>query len=147
MQKEYIINENTLYIVKKDEGIEVFEIDNTIFLKDKTIKKFLNDSCTFYGSSLKGRQKGSESLITDTYKLPIIIKDRKLLVLFPIKEGKNTIWINYNNIIDYHQISKVKVLIEFKNKQTVHFNTSYYSFHQQILKCSRLIIVYNSRLM
>ena len=65
----YIINNNTVYLKVKNEDVYVKEINNEITLREN-ILKLLNNSCIYYGSSLKGRILGAKSLIKSKYKLP-----------------------------------------------------------------------------
>lgn len=149
MTKKYIINDSTLYLEKIGKDIHVIETNEEKTIKDTSMTLLLDQSCNFYGSSYEGRKKGSENLITESYKLPIIIKENKFLLMFPIgaTRSSKSVWINYNNIEEYHQITSKKVLVDFVGGIRQTFNVSYYTFHKQILKCSRLIVVYNNRVM
>lgn len=147
MKKKYIIKEKTNYLEQKEDKIIINEVSKEYEVSDVGIKRILEDSCSFYGCSYQGRKNGTKTLLNENYKLPIILKENDLLIFFPLnslRSNKN-IWINYSNIKSYHQISKSKVLVEFKNGHQHTFNVSYYIFHNQILKCSRLIVIYNSR--
>ena len=143
----YIFNEETLYIEYIDKEIHIEEMYDEKSIETNNIIKIINDSCIFYGSSYIGRKEGTKSLISESYKLPIILKENKLIVIFPLNsiKGQNAIWINYTNILSYHKISNNKVLVRFIGGKSTVFHISYFTFHNQIAKCSRLIIVYNNR--
>lgn len=147
MKKNYIINERTYYIREKDDHLYINELGEEFENKEERLKNILETSCLFYGSTLKGRKEGTKNLINEVYKLPIIINDAKLLIIFPLVSLRSdkSIWLVYNNIKEYHQINKSKVLVTFKNNSTTIIKVSYYRFHMQILKCSRLEVVKNSR--
>lgn len=147
MKNNYIINENTNFLMQKEDKIFINELSTPIFIKNISIKRILEDSCNFYGCTFQGRKNGSKYLLNENYKLPIILKEKSLLIVFPLNSlrSNNNIWIVYSNIKDYYQLSKSKVLVEFKNGFQQVFNVSYYIFHNQILKCSRLIVIYNNR--
>lgn len=149
LSKKYIINDSTLYLEKIDHDIHVIETAEEKIIKDISMPLILDQSCNFYGSSYEGRKKGTASLITESYKLPIIIKENKFLLMFPIgtTRSSKSVWINYNNIEEYHQITSKKILVDFVGGIRQTFNVSYYTFHKQILKCSRVIVVYNNRIM
>lgn len=145
--QNYIINDKTLWLEIKENKVFINEINYRKIISDINLEQVINNSCLFYGSSLTGRKKGSQSLLGEMYKIPIIIKENKCLIAFPIASNKNkrNIWFIYNNIKEYHQISKSKILIEFINGSKEIFYTSYYKFNQQILRSSRLYVIYNSR--
>lgn len=143
----YIFNEETLYIENRQNEIYIAEMYNELSIKSDNILKIINESCIFYGSNYQGRKEGTKSLISETYKLPIILKENRLIVIFPLNniKGPKSIWINYTNILSYHKISNSKVLVRFIGGKSLVFHISYYTFHNQISKCSRLIIIYNNR--
>lgn len=144
--KDYIINNNTLYVEQNENKLIIYELSTEKIIENMGMRKFLDNSCLFYGSSLEGKLKGTKALINEDYKLPVILSERKQIVIFPLKEkDKEVCWINYKQIENYIQISKSKVLVEFKGGLTKVFHASFYSFHKQILKCCRLLVVYNSR--
>ncbi len=147
MQKNYIINEKTYYLNESNNDLIVNELGEEHIINDLSEKKVLEQSCLYYGCSLKGRKDGTKNLINEKYKVPVMVNEKKLLTFFSIISRGNTttVWLSYNNIESYHQISKNKVLINFKNNYSKTFHTSYYVFHHQILKCSRLIVIYNNR--
>lgn len=147
MKNSYIINENTYYLEQKEGKIIVNELSTNINIDNISIKRILEDSCSFYGCSYQGRKIGSKTLLNENYKLPIILKENKMLIIFPLNSlrSNNNIWITYSNIKNYYKLSKSKVLVEFLNGYQKVFNVSYYIFHNQILKCSRLIVIYNVR--
>ena len=90
----------------------------------------------------EGRKNGSRYLLSLTSKLPIILNEKKNLVLFPISSdrSKNNIWFLYNNILSYKKV-KNYVEVTFKNKEKMIFLISYYIFRNQMLKCSQLLTI------
>lgn len=143
----YIINEKTLYLGCIDAKNVINESGIELEITNMDTKKIINCSCLFYGTSYQGRKKGTKNMINETYKLPIILNESKKIVIFPIYslKSKKNFWIVYNNIKNYQQISKSKVLVEFINGFSKVFHISYYIFHNQMSKCSRLLIVYTNR--
>ena len=146
--KNYIIDTKTLWIEEEKDYIIAHESQKDIIVDERKMNNFLNQSCLYYGSSLMGRKMGTKALINEQYKLPIILNDKYPLVIFPIVCGKNhkNTWIVYNNVSKYIQNSKSKVIVEFNDGTNYVFPTSYYQFHNQILKSSRLIVVFNARI-
>ena len=138
---EYIINENTLFIEKNSilEQIFICEEDNKLYL-DSSILNIIDSSCLAYGSSYKGRKEYSKKCIRITSKIPIIIKEKPLLIFMPI--GKLNIWINFNKIASFDKCGK-DVEITFINGITKIIKTSYFSFNNQYLKCCFLYTIFS----
>lgn len=147
MKKEFIINQNTLYLEYQEEMLVIHELSTIINIENKSMKSIIDQSCIYYGSSFAGRLKSSKDYLKENYKLPIIINESHLLIAFPLNSlrTQKSIWLIYNNIDKYYQISKSKVLVEFIGGKVETFPVSYYIFHNQVLKCSRLIVIYQSR--
>lgn len=106
----------------------------------------MEDSCEYFGSSLSGRQKGTENLIGVSYKAPIIIEESKNIIFFPTTSPrlKNCNWISLNNLERYYTKNN-KIVLEFKNKQKIMLNLSYGIIDNQILRASRLESVLRGR--
>lgn len=138
----YIINKNTYFIVKKERKIEITEKEN-FFQFEEHFNKFLTENCNYYGSSYEGRKESSKYLLQLRSKVPIILNERKNIVLFSISSDRNrdNIWFVYNNILTYKKI-KEYVEVTFKNNEKVVFLISYNIFKNQMNKCSRLISIF-----
>ena len=142
----YILNKNTLFIYFDGKNTIINELSTEFSFSNNILKKILENSCIYYGSSLKGRMEGSKNLINSKYRLPIIISDKNNLIFFPINGAKKNeiIWFNFNMIKIYIK-EKNFVKIIFNNNYEQQFMISYTIFNNQMLKCSRLWWVYNSR--
>ena len=114
-----------------------------MIFKGNNIKSILNESCISYGSSLNGRIKGSKWALKSKYKLPIVVSEKEKLVFFPVKEMGKEIWVNFEMINDVKRY-KDSVKVEFKNGLKVDINVSYTVFNNQVLKASRLWIIFLS---
>lgn len=114
-----------------------------VIFKGNNIKSILNESCINYGSSLNGRIKGSKWALKSKYKLPIVVSEKEKLVFFPVKEMGKEIWVNFEMINDVKRY-KDSVKVEFKNGLKVDINVSYTVFNNQVLKASRLWIIFLS---
>ena len=143
--KEYEINEDTLALISLNDKTKVFETDKT-FLVNKEISTIMEDSCEYFGSSLSGRQKGTEKLIGVSYKAPIIVEESKNIIFFPTSSprSKDCNWISLNNLERYYTKNK-KIVIEFKNKQKIMLNMSFGIIDNQILRATRLEAVLRGR--
>ncbi len=143
---DYEINEETLAIIPIDEkNSMVYELNNT-FEINKSANKIMEDSCQYFGSSLKGRQKGTYNLIGVTHKVPIIIEETKEIIFFPTHSNRlvKCNWISLKNIINYYKEDE-KMVVEFKNNQKIKFNISYGILDNQILRATRLESVLRQR--
>ena len=143
--KEYEINEDTLALISLDDKTKVFENNNT-FTVHKESNCIMEDSCKYFGSSLKGRQKGTENLIGVSYKAPIIVEETKNIIFFPTSSPrlKKCSWISLNNLERYYTKNN-KIVLEFKNKQKIMLNISYGIIDNQILRATRLEAVLRGR--
>lgn len=140
----YIIKNDTLYLKVNNESIYVMEINNEMILNENIIK-VLNNSCIYYGSSLKGRILGAKSLIKSKYKLPLIISEKNNLFFINIKDKNGyEYWLNFQYIKDYIYVDNL-LKIFFEYDKSLLINCSWAIFNNQMLKCSRLYVVYSMR--
>ena len=117
----------------------IVKSDSDLIFKGNNVKSILNYSCICYGSSLNGRIRGSKWALKSKYKLPIVISEKEKLLFFPVNE----MWINFAMIEDVKRKNDgVEVL--FKNGLKREFNVSYTIFNNQVLKSSRLWIIFLS---
>ena len=146
--ESYEINSDTLAIIPKSENESiVYESDNKYIVKE-SVDKIMEDSCKYFGSSLVGRQKGTESLIGVSYKAPIIVEETKNIIFFPTCSPriKSCNWISLNNLERYYSKNQ-KIVLEFKNKQKIMLNLSFGVIDNQILRATRLEAVLRGRKM
>lgn len=142
---DYEINEETLALISLENKTKVFEKNKT-FTVNKEVLKIMEDSCSYFGSSLSGRQKGTEKLIGVSYKAPVIVEESKNIIFFPTTSPrtKNCNWISLNNLERYYSKNN-KIILEFKNKQKIMLNLSYGIIDNQILRATRLEAVLRGR--
>ena len=62
-------------------------------------------------------------------------------MFFPVKEMGREIWVNFDMIKEVKKNKNV-VKVEFKNGLKVDINVSYTIFNNQVLKASRLWIIF-----
>lgn len=139
MIDNYEINNSTLLLNPIDlKKVKVIELENEIIINNN-IKKIIDNSCKFFGSSLLGRQEGTKNMINISVKAPIIIEESKNIIFFPTKSPreKDCIWISYNNLIKYIK-NNSKVTLFFKNNIIIDLDVSYYIIDNQITRCIKL---------
>ena len=144
---DYEINIDTLALISLNDKTRVYE-KNKIFIVNKNANKIIEDSCTFFGSSLSGRQKGTNSLIGVSYKCPIIIEESRNIIFFPTCSPRiiKCSWISANNIEKYYKSTNGKVIIRFKNGQKLVLSSSFGIIDNQILRSTRLESVLRGRI-
>ncbi|CDE50701.1 comK family protein [Firmicutes bacterium CAG:460] len=138
------ISNNTLFMEFDGSNTLVMEADADYVFDGDVINTILDESCIYYGSSLNGRIKGSKNIIGSYYKLPVIVSERNNIVFFPLKKGNCWWWINFNSV-KYFEKTSNGVLVSFKNELKKYISVSYTIFNNQMLKCSRLWLVYTTR--
>lgn len=137
--EKYIITEATLVLVSLGNKTRIIEKYQEIII-NKSIQDIVNESCLYYGSSLRGRCDSTYFLIGVKYKCPIVICEKKNLFFFPTTSFKNKdcIWFNYLGIKKYF-LDKNKILnIILSNEKKVFLNISNNIISNQIFKTSRL---------
>lgn len=138
------ITNNTLFIEYDGDNTLVRENELDYVFGGNLLKNILNNSCIYYGSSLLGRKIGSKNILGDCYKTPLIISEKNNIIFFPIKDKSKVMWISFNNINGFKK-EKNGVMLEFKNGYSMFINVSNTILNNQILKCSRLWMVYLAR--
>lgn len=143
--ENYEINESTLALIAMKNKTAIYEENQTFFV-NQTPNKIMETSCRYYGSTLEGRQKGTENLIGINYKAPVIVEESRELIFFPTssprKEGCS--WISLNHINQYFK-SENKMIILFHNGSKLVLDLSYCILDKQILRAARLESVLRSR--
>ena len=142
----YLINEFTCALIPEGSKTRIIENSN-ILLVNEALSFVIAHNCIYNGSSLKGRQKGSAFLLKTRYKVPIILNEKKEIILLPTHSSRNAecIWVVNQNIENYYPTPSNHVLLEFKNKQKIELNVSYKIFNNQVLKASRLESILRGR--
>lgn len=139
MLDNYEINSGTLAIIPIDEFSSKILEEETEYVVKQSATKIIDNSCRFFGSSLKGRSEGTKSLIGGNYKLPVVVEESREIIFFPTSSPKlnECIWISLNNLSDYQKLDDNSV-IKFKNGSILSVDISHYSLENQVLRASRL---------
>ena len=142
----YIITKKTYALIPVGTKTRVIE-DSKVYLVNEEISTLVARNCFHYGSSLMGRQKGSSYLLKTTYKPPIIMNEKELLILIPTHSirNKKCCWITLNSILSYYPAPYNLVFLEFKNNNKMKLPISYSIFDRQVLKATRLESILRGR--
>ena len=143
--ENYEVNSNTLALIALKNKTEIFE-EESHFIVDKSANEIMEESCAYFGSSLSGRQKGTEHLIGISYKAPIIVEESSEMIFFPTSSPRKEecSWISLQKI-NKHFRAGDKMVIEFKNGSRVVLNLSYGILDNQVLRATRLESVLRGR--
>ena len=146
MLDQYEINSSTLAVLPVDEETsKVLEEEGEYYVKRPVIN-IIDDSCKYFGSSLKGRNEGTKSLIGGNYKLPVVIEESRNIIFFPTSSPRleDCAWISLNNLENYFNESR-NGIVKFKNGSTLNVGISIFSLENQVLRASRLENVLRKR--
>ena len=146
MLDEYEINSSTLAVLPvDDETSKVLEEEGEYYVKRSAID-IIDNSCKYFGSSLKGRNEGTKNLIGGNYKLPVVIEESRSIIFFPTSSPRleECAWISLNNLDNYFKLEK-KGFVKFKNGSTLNSGISIFSLENQVLRASRLENVLRKR--
>lgn len=143
----YEINIETLAVIPiNEQKTKILEIDRELIINYNFLD-IINNSCKYFGSSLKGRIEGSKSIIGNNYKLPIIIEEINKIIFIPLASSKSNkcIWLSLNNILNHQKYNNHSSLITFINNKSIEIPISYGSLYNQILRATRLQFLLTKR--
>lgn len=142
----YEINKETLAIIPIEETkSKVVEL-NSEYIVNTTPYKIMENSCMYFGSSIKGRLDGSKGILGSVYKPPILVEESRNIVFFPTMSPQlaNNCWISLNNIKDYKN-DGFSTIINFDNNKQIKLDIPFLSIENQILRATRLQSIYRKR--
>lgn len=141
MEKDYIINNETVVMMSVDNcRCKIYELENE-FEVNTTIKKIINLSCKYFGSSFEGRLEGSKFYLNYDYKLPIIIDEHRDIIVFPLKSyNSSNNYIIFPNKIKSYKKTNNGILITTINDKKIEIKDSFGIFDNQYLKSQKLLI-------
>lgn len=128
-------------------GTLVLEEQNEYYV-DQMPSKIIDESCKFYGASLKGQQDGTRSVCGITHKAPISIAPLSGMYYFPSASpvNENCSWFAHSHIDKLHDLGQRWVELEFKNGRTVSLPISYGSMLNQIQRTAQYRYLLDKRL-
>ena len=143
---EYEINSDTLAIIPYQKGKRKILELNDEYIVDLTPYQVIENSCSYYGSSLNGRMNGARSILGSVYKIPVMVEETNNLIFFPTTaiENEKNVWIGSNNILNYEKKGK-NTVVEWKNNKKTEFNMPILSIETQLLRVNKLITITKQR--
>lgn len=135
---QYSSNQSTFSLVK-----EV----NDEFIVMKSPTEIIKYSCTYFGSSYRGRVEGTYSLTGISHKAPIAISPSNKLFFFPTHSPKREecSWFSHSHISKINRNSHNQTTITFTNQTTYSINVSLGSFENQVYRTAQLRSACNDR--
>ena len=143
----YEIDISTLIIIGLSlDKSKVITSDNE-YVVNCSSTDIVDNSCKFFGSSLRDRNNMTKRLVNISVKSPIIVEESRNILFFPLKSvrEKNNIWISFNNIDKYIKEDN-KTIIYFKCGKSIILDFSYYVLDNQITRSLILDYEYQKRL-
>ncbi len=143
--EDYEVNDKTLALCSLENKTRVYE-ENGSFIVDKSANEIMENSCSYFGSSLEGRQKGTQKLIGVSYKAPVIVEETKDIIFFPTSSprSKSCSWLRSSKINNYYYRGG-KLIVEFTNGDKVIVDASYGVIDNQIIRAMKLEMALRSR--
>ena len=146
MLDSYEISRDTLAIIPISScQSKIIEGDDNLII-NKNSTKIVDDSCKFFGSSLRGRCEGTKNLLGINYKAPIIVEESSEIIFFPTNSPRidDCVWISLNNIEKY-QRTNGKTKVVFKNGTEIDVDVSFNTIDNQVLRSTRLESILRKR--
>lgn len=143
---KYEIDMSTLMIMSiSDNTTRVITIHDDFIVNDNSLS-IIDNSCRFFGNSLKERINVTKRLVNIYSKSPIIVEESRCILFFPLKSTRNkeNIWVSYNNL-DKYEKNGDKTIFNFKCGKTVEIKFSYYIIDNQVTRSLILDYEYNKR--
>ncbi|WP_114570497.1 competence protein ComK [Exiguobacterium flavidum] len=101
--------------------------------------KLIEETCLYYGSSMRGRIEAARHILGPHRKTPVLIDWEAQTIFFPTgaKEKAECIWINFKQMKSVQKNGK-QVRVEFQTGQAVETDVSAYSIERQRIKTLEL---------
>ena len=123
---EYEINDDTFAILPINEKTSKIIEKDRIFIVNLPVKKIIEKSCEYFGSSYQGRSQGTKNLIGVSHKAPIIIEESREIIFFPTTSPRlyECTWVSLKNLQNYKKNEFTSTVI-FNNGHLLNLDISY----------------------
>lgn len=146
------VNERTMAVVA-EQGLEgsiysrVLEVEEEFVIPLKPVK-VIDQSCKYFGSSLKGRQEGTKAITGITYKPPIAIDPTSDIYMFPTNSPRShqCTWIAHSYISHSQPSNEGQTVVTFVNGQSITLDISFRSFENQLNRTAQFRYLLSKRL-
>ncbi|MCM3709170.1 competence protein ComK [Sporosarcina luteola] len=144
LKEEYVVNNGTSIILPEfDENGRLLSVvmeKTELFKVNIEPTKLIDYSLRCYGSSLRGANDGSRTLLGEISMPPIVLNLTQSLYWFPHMSPVNEdcVWIAIDHVKDYKAIDKKHTEIVLNNGTEIILNTSFYSFDEKYTRAFKL---------
>ena len=143
--KDILLNDNTCAVIATYTGSKIIKKEGCV-VSELSPREIINKNCEYFGSSLDGRQKGTQNLIGITHKVPIIIEESHEIIFFPTMSPRidKCSWFALKNISKIYTDNN-KNYVLFKNNISIETDISFGILNNQLLRATRLESVIRNR--
>lgn len=135
---------------KNDRGKYVSRIyeDEVEYEIEGKATKVIEYACSFFCSTLKGRQDGVKAISGITHKAPVPIDPSSGMYFFPTKSptNDNCSWIAHSHIEEIKRQNPKQTTVFFKNGRSITLNVSYGILVNQIQRTAQVRYLLDNRL-
>ncbi|MGX1900473.1 competence protein ComK [Thermolongibacillus altinsuensis] len=118
---------------------KVIEEDGEYMVQMRPID-VIEQSCLYYGASLKGRKDGTKEIIGISHKAPLAIEPSNEIFFFPTisPSDPQCIWLSHLHIHHHEHAALGKTRVTFSNGHIIELNISHHSFVNQLHRTAQL---------
>lgn len=122
--------------------------ENDDYYVDNSPSKVIDQSCRFFGSSLRGRQEGTFNICGITHKAPISIDPSNGMYFFPTASPTNPkcSWIAHSHVARVNNIDRDTSEILFINGRKLPIQVSYGSLCNQVHRTAQFRYLLDKRI-
>ncbi|MBU5468370.1 competence protein ComK [Virgibacillus sp. MSJ-26] len=115
---------------------------------DNSPSKVIDQSCRFFGSSLKGRQEGTFNVCRITHKAPISIDPSNGMYFFPTTSPVNPrcSWIAHSHVAQVNNLKDNFTEIVFNNGRKLPIQVSFGSIQNQLHRTAQFRFLLDKRI-
>lgn len=112
-----------------------------------TPSKLIDHACSYFGSSLKGRQEGTRNVSGITHKAPVSIDPFSGMYFIPTMSPsrKHCSWLGHSHIKHLFQLRHQGTSVVFKNGKEITLDISYGSMLNQIQRTAQFRYILDER--
>lgn len=128
-------------------GAWILEENNDYYV-DNSPSKLIDQSCKFFGSSLKGRQEGTFNVCGITHKAPISIDPSNGMYFFPTASPTNPkcAWISHSHVAQVNNVNGNFAELIFNNGRKLPLEVSYGSMWNQVQRTAQFRFLLDKRI-
>lgn len=125
----------------------VMEEKNEYFVRRRPLE-LIQDSCSYYGDSLKGRQDAATKLCGYTHKIPVSINPLTGIFFLPTISPSNEkcTWLSHTHILKILEYQEYQSKVLFNNGKTIILDVSHGSLQHQVYRTAQYRFLLETRI-